>query len=62
MIKCDEAMRRSKERCFVPVEVGESLYVKRWKCNKDCENCHCALHKKNDGTWEHTRLYLGHSY
>lgn len=46
MIKCDEAMRRSKERCYLQEHV-------RWECKHDCEHCHCALHKNKDGTWEH---------
>ena len=55
MIKCDKAMRRSKERCYIREGV-------HWYCNGDCENCHCALHKKPDGTWEHTPVRLGHSH
>ena len=55
MIKCDKAMRRSKERGFTP------LYT-RWKCNGMCEGCICALHKRHDGTWEHTQFKAGHSH
>lgn len=47
MIRCDKAMRRSKEK---PVPyIGEP-----WKCNKQCKKCVCALHKNDDGTWSHT--------
>ena len=46
MIKCDESMKKSKEQGYIREGV-------HWYCNGDCENCHCALHKKPDGTWEH---------
>lgn len=49
MIKCDEAMRRSKERCYIQEGV-------RWRCTHNCDGCHCALHKRSDGTWEHKVL------
>lgn len=48
MIKCDKAMKRSKEQCRTPQ--GEY-----WRCNKDCKSCICALFKKEDGTWEHRK-------
>ena len=46
MIKCDESMRRSKEQGYIREGV-------HWRCDLQCEYCHCALHKKPDGTWEH---------
>ena len=55
MIKCDKAMRRSKQRCLTP-------FYTRWKCDGDCGPCPCALHKKADGTWEHTPMRYGHPH
>lgn len=46
MIKCDEAMRRSKEQAL-------GVDNKPWRCTLRCDECHCALHKRTDGTWEH---------
>lgn len=54
MIKCDKAMRRSKERCLTP-------FYTRWKCDGDCDSCPCALHKKGDGTWEHKKIEWAHT-
>lgn len=53
MIKCDEAMRRSKERCYKPA--GD-----KWRCTGECRECHCGLHKKDDGTWEHKKIEWAH--
>ena len=55
MIKCDEPMRRSKEQCYIREGV-------KWTCDLRCDECHCALHKKPDGTWEHAPVRLGHSH
>lgn len=49
MIKCDEAMRRSKERCFIP-------FGRRWRCTTNCQECICAMFKQEDGTWIHKKL------
>lgn len=46
MIRCDEPMKKSKEKCYAQENV-------RWVCAKDCEHCVCAMFKKTDGTWEH---------
>ena len=55
MIKCDESMRRSKERCWTPNN-------RRWRCTGECKECHCALFKKDDGTWEHLKIRWGHPH
>ena len=55
MIKCDESMKRSKERCYSQENV-------RWTCTLVCDSCPCALHKRQDGTWEHTPMRYGHSH
>lgn len=44
--RCDESMKRSKEKCITP------LYT-RWKCNNDCKTCICCIYKINDGTEHH---------
>lgn len=48
-IRCDESMRRSKEKCFTPFNT-------KWRCDKDCTNCICALVKQYDGSWKHNRI------
>lgn len=53
MIKCDKAMRRSKERGYVREGVP-------WRCDLRCDDCHCALHKRDDGTWEHRKISWAH--
>lgn len=55
MIKCDEAMRRSKERCYIP-------FGRRWRCTTNCKECICAMFKQEDGTWIHKKLdrHKGH--
>lgn len=35
--RCDEPMKRSKERCRKPN--GE-----RWECTGDCKNCICCIY------------------
>ena len=44
--RCDQAMKRSKEKCNTP-------FFKKWKCNDDCRNCICCLMTMEDGTEEH---------
>ena len=46
MIRCDKAMKRSKERCKASLET-------MWKCTHECAHCICGLRKKEDGTWAH---------
>ena len=46
MYRCDEPMRKSKEKCFVSRRI-------RWRCDKDCLNCFCCLIKDPDGTEHH---------
>ena len=47
MVRCDKAMRRSKEK---PVPyIGEP-----WRCTGQCKTCVCGLHQNDDGTWSHT--------
>lgn len=44
--RCDEPMRRSKERGF-------TASGKRWRCKGECKNCICCLETRYDGTEEH---------
>lgn len=53
-MRCDEAMRRSKERC-------QTKNKESWRCNKKCDSCHCAIFKRSDGTEEHLKVSLAHS-
>ena len=45
-IRCDEAMRKSKERCYTPDH-------RRWKCTNECSNCICCLYKDRYGLEHH---------
>ena len=45
-IRCDESMRRSKERCYTPFHT-------RWRCTGECKACICGLRKTQTGDWEH---------
>lgn len=47
MIRCDESMKRSKEKA--------SIYRKQiWRCNKDCERCICGMtFDHSHGWWQH---------
>lgn len=56
MIKCDEPMRRSKERAKVAYDIGAD----DWKCKGKCDSCICAMHKNEDGTWTHTKYEKKH--
>ena len=44
--RCDEAMKRSKEKCFTPNH-------RRWKCTGECKTCICCLETIEDGTERH---------
>lgn len=52
MIKCDEPMKRSKERA---TPFWEMRSVK-WECNGRCEQCVCGMKKNKDGNWIHNKL------
>lgn len=47
--KCDQSMRRSKERCITP-------NLRRWKCTEDCKNCVCGMYQTQEGDWHHNNL------
>ena len=52
MIRCDESMRKSKERCYIP-------FGRRWRCSTNCQECICALFQQDDGTWTHKKMDRG---
>ena len=43
--RCDEPMRRSKERCITPA-------YRKWKCSEDCRNCICCIQMDENGNEE----------
>lgn len=47
--RCDEAMRRSKEKARAVTLHG----YPKWKCRSECQNCVCGMVKLSNGTWEH---------
>ena len=48
-IKCDEAMRRSKES-----SARETFRLKKWRCTQNCESCICGMKFDSiHGFWEH---------
>lgn len=50
-IRCDTAMRRSKEKA------GEGVRdIRRFRCTGECKSCICGMIKRSDGTWEHVQL------
>lgn len=49
--RCDKAMKRSKERCFIP-----SIGRERWRCTGECRSCICCLETLEDGTERHVSL------
>lgn len=51
-VRCDEPMKRSKEKCLRRTETGMTY---RWKCTGKCEECICCLIKQDDGTWLHVK-------
>ena len=51
-IRCDEAMRRSKERAKEIAEFG----IPKWRCRGDCSNCICGIVTRRDGTEHHNNL------
>lgn len=51
-VRCDEQMKRSKERCMTITPTGKRY---RWRCTGECSQCICAMVKQEDGTWMHIR-------
>lgn len=47
--RCDEAMRRSKERCITPA-------YHKWKCTEDCRNCICCITMDDQGNEQHVNV------
>ena len=44
--RCDEAMRRSKEKGFRAPGI-------RWRCDGECKECICCIVKSDDGNERH---------
>lgn len=49
-IRCDEPMKRSKERNSRWYRV---LGVQKWKCDNDCKRCICGMTMNSKCEWEH---------
>lgn len=47
--RCDEPMRRSKERCVTPAR-------RPWRCTEDCKNCFCCIYKDELGNEAHVNV------
>lgn len=47
--RCDEPMRRSKERCITPA-------YRKWKCTEDCRNCICCIQMDEQGNEAHVNV------
>jgi hypothetical protein len=54
-VRCDKAMRRSKER----VREIKGLSLPKWKCTKDCANCICGIIRDKSGNEHHVNLLRG---
>ena len=52
-VRCDEQMKRSKEKCWIYTGTGKRY---RWRCTKKCGECICGLIKLEDGTWMHNKI------
>lgn len=48
-IRCDEPMRRSKERASKNLIAG----VPQFRCTKKCDTCICGLRQGYNAVWEH---------
>ena len=48
-IRCDEAMRRSKEQARSWTASG----IPKWKCKGNCETCICGMRQNLKFEWEH---------
>ena len=53
--RCDEPMRRSKEKCIT------RLY-KPWRCNEDCSNCFCCIQMDENGNESHVNVASNKRY
>lgn len=49
-IRCDEAMRRSKEKNS---RWYRAIGVQKWKCDHNCERCICGMKMNGKAEWEH---------
>ena len=47
--KCDEQMKRSKEKCNTANHTW-------WKCTKECSTCICGMYQTEEGDWHHNNL------
>ena len=51
-VRCDEAMRRSKER----TRSWQVYAIPKWKCPQDCRRCICGLVQDANGEWSHVAI------
>ncbi len=49
-IRCDEAMRRSKEKNS---RWYRAIGIQKWKCDHNCERCICGMKMNGKAEWEH---------
>lgn len=55
-IRCDEPMRRSKEKArVINTQIVGGISVPKWKCTGDCYNCICGIVTTEDGTESHVK-------
>ena len=47
--RCDEAMRRSKEKARAVTPFG----FPKWRCTGECRACVCGMVKLSSGNWVH---------
>lgn len=50
-IRCDEAMKRSKEKASN--ESWKIYGIPEWKCTGECANCICGMKQNSKFEWEH---------
>lgn len=55
MIRCDEQMKKSKEKARSWTAYG----IPKWRCTKDCERCICGMRfDPVHGTWAHNNTEI----
>lgn len=52
--RCDEPMRRSKEKCYTPFHTD-------WHCTGDCMNCICCIWTDENGQDSHIIYSMGNN-
>lgn len=53
--RCDKAMKRSKQRGYLPRN-----YKQHWYCTGDCPGCFCCIEKDQDGNERHVPYWRRH--